>query len=599
VTGEATTLDAARARLATPGLDLGEVSALVTRLEREAAPARSVSIGVSANVTVDLLEPYLRRQALLDGYRAVVHAGSYADHLGNVRRFREAGVEVLLLLDLFDNLLPALEARAATLPAAERAALRDRLREELRLVLEQAKGIGRVYLCLLHRWSVPAASGVHARLDAVVEEFNQALREVAAPHANVRLLYPADVVARVGWERAFSSRFYFRYRSPYTTAFFEELARQVSHAGRGAGAHFYKVLVLDADNTLWGGILGEDRPEGIKLAPHDHPGSVYWHAQQEFLALQQQGVLLCLCSKNNPGDVEAVLASHPNMVLRAEHFAARQVNWDDKPTNLRRIAATLNLGLDSMVFLDDSTFECEAVRGQLPMVRTFQVPARLHEFPAVLHELKQLFLAGGISAESAAKTEQYRVRALAEEERSRFASQEEYLASLGLQVDVRRNEAAAIPRISELTRKSNQFNLTTRRYDEAQVRALMEAADSEVFSIHVRDRFGDSGLTGVAILRYRDDAVAVDSFLLSCRVIGRGVETAVWRGLLEHAAVRGAHRVEAEYLPTAKNAQVSDFWDRLGLGAPPADPSGRRAYSARVTDLRLPATPHIEVKHVH
>jgi FkbH-like protein len=231
------------------------------------------------------------------------------------------------------------------------------------------------------------------------------------------------------------------------------------------------------------------------------------------------------------------------------------------------------------------------------MVRTLQVPARLHEYPEALHELKELFLAGGISAESAVKTEQYRVRALAEDERSRFANQDEYLASLGLRVEVRRNEQAAIPRIAELTQKSNQFNLTTRRYTEAQIRDLMAAPDAEVFSIHVRDRFGDSGLTGVAVLRYRDDALAVDSFLLSCRVIGRGVELAVWHGLLEHGAVRGARRMEAEYLATAKNGQVADFYDRLGLPRT-ATEVARRSYAVAVIDLPLPATPHIEVKHV-
>jgi FkbH-like protein len=250
-----------------------------------------------------------------------------------------------------------------------------------------------------------------------------------------------------------------------------------------------------------------------------------------------------------------------------------------------------------MVFLDDSPFECEAVRGQLPMVRTIQVPARVHEYPTVLHQLKELFLAGGISAESAAKTEQYRVRALAEDERARFASQEEYLASLGLRVEVRRNEQAAIPRIAELTQKSNQFNLTTRRYTEAQIRELMASSDAEVFSIHVRDKFGDSGLTGVAILRYQGSAVSVDSFLLSCRVIGRGVEFSVWNGLLEHAATRGAHKLEAEYLATAKNDQVKDFFDRVGL-VPEVVDAKRCTYAADLASLRVPPTPHIEVKHV-
>ena len=597
VSEERVTAAGALERLAVPGLDLGEVASLVARIEREAPPSRTVSIGLSSNVTVDLLKPYLRRQALLDGYRAVVHVGSYADHLGNLQRFSNAGVDVLLLLDFFDNLLPALEARAATLTQSELEALRTRVREETRLLLGQASTISRVYVCRMHRWSAPDAGGLHGKLDAVVEDFNRAIWEVAEPHPNVRILQLSEIVARLGWGRAFSARFYFRYRSPYSTAFFEELARQVSLTGRGAASYYYKVLVLDADNTLWGGIVGEDRPEDLRLGPHDYPGNVYWHAQQEFLALQRQGVLLCLCSKNNPADVEGLLSSHPHMVLHTEDFAVRQVNWDDKPSNLRRLAAALNLGLDSMVFLDDSAFECEAVRAQLPMVRTIQVPARLHEYPAALHQLKELFLAGGVSAESVAKTEQYRVRALSEAERSRFASREEYLASLGLRVEVHLNEQRAIPRIAELTQKSNQFNLTTRRYSEAQIRELMDSPDTAVFSIHVRDRFGDSGLTGVIILRFHADSLRVDSFLLSCRVIGRGVEFSVWNGLLEHAVVRGARKIEAEYVASAKNDQVRDFYDRLGLPRTVVE-AKRQTYAADVASLRVPATPHIEVKHV-
>ena len=235
----------------------------------------------------------------------------------------------------------------------------------------------------------------------------------AAAHPNVRLLQPAEIVAQLGWARAFSPRFYSRYRAPYTAAFFEELVLQISRASRGVGSYFYKALVLDADNTLWGGIVGEDLAEELKLGPHDYPGSIYWYVQQELLALQTHGVLLCLCSKNNPAEVDAVLADHPEMVLRDRHFAAKRVNWDDKVTNIRRLASDLDIGLDAMVYLDDSAFECAAVRGQLPMVRTLQVPANVYEYPALIQQVKELFLAGGMASDSAAKTDQYRLRGLA------------------------------------------------------------------------------------------------------------------------------------------------------------------------------------------
>lgn len=584
-------------KLGTPDLDLADLSALVTALEDSQPEGRIVKYGVSANVTVDLLEPYLKRQALLDGHRARVLAGSYDDHIGNVRRFREQKVDAVVLLSFFDNLVPALEAKIPTMEPAELDALRERAVAELRLVLEEARTVDRVYLCMFHRMAPPSATGLHSRVDEAISAFNAVIRNEASAHPNVRILDLDEVVSRAGWARTFAPRFYFRYRAPYGNPFFEELARQISVAGRAAGSHYLKALVLDADNTLWGGIVGEDTPEKVRLNPHDYPGSIYWRVQQELLALQRSGVLLCLNSKNNPADVDQMLTKHPHMVLRSEHFAARQVNWDDKATNIRRLAATLNIGLDAMAFLDDSSFECEAVRGQLPMVRTFLVPDKIHEYPAVIHQLKELFLGGGISAESAGKTEQYRIRALAEEERQRFASQEEYLGSLGIKVDVRLGERAEIKRISELSQKSNQFNVTTRRYSEGQIQQLMEAADAEVYSVHVRDRFGDSGLTGVVILRYRSEVVEVDSCLLSCRVIGRGVEFAIWPKLLERAATRGARTIVAEYLPTAKNAQVKDYYDRLGLPLVDETENGRR-YRASLDGLKLAAAPHIEVNCV-
>jgi FkbH-like protein len=596
MSGAPTQSPTALERLATPGLQMSELMALVARIERETPPPRSLAFGVSANVTVEVLETYLRRQALLDGYRAVVHVGSYEDHLGNVQRFREAGVEVIVLLNLMDNLLPSLEARLPTMDDAAFAALRRKLQDEMQLVLEAARGTSQVFLGLWHRYAPPSAAGLHARPDAAVEDLNQVLREQATAHPNVRLLQPAEIIAQLGWARAFSPRFYFRYRAPYTAAFFEELALQISRASRGAGSYFYKALVVDADNTLWGGIAGEDLPEELKLGPHDYPGSIYWYAQQEFLALQKHGVLLCLCSKNNPADVDAVLANHPEMVLRAQHFAAQRVNWGDKVTNVRRLASDLDIGLDAIVYLDDSAFECEAVRGQLPMVRTLQVPANVYEYPALVQHVKELFLAGGISSESAAKTEQYRVRGLAKDERKRFASQEEYLASLGVRVEVRLGEQKAIKRIAELTQKSSQFNLTTRRYAEGQIRDLLESAAAEVYSIHVSDKFGDSGLTGVVIFRYEGEEVNVDTCLLSCRVIGRGVEFSFWRPLFKRAAARGIQAVRAEYLATAKNAQVRDFYDRLGL-ALVSDGKGQRGYRATLGELQLPTAPHIEVVH--
>ena len=585
-----------RADLERAGSELSEVTRLVSALEGASPDARTVTFGLAGNITTDLLGTFLRKQALLHGQRAAVTVGGFDDPIGSAKQFASDGVEVVILLNLADAILPAFEARIPLLGKAGVEPLVGSFRSQLALTLAETRPIKHVFASLAHRLTPPTARQAEDEIDQAIALINEAIADEASRFDNVHLVSTEAIAARLGWDRAHDWRSYERFRAPFTPAFMDLFAEQVYRSTRGFGSYFYKALVLDADNTLWGGILGEDLADGIKLGSHGYPGSVFWRVQQEYLALQQRGVLLCLCTKNNPADVDAVLASHPEMVLRDEHFAAKAVNWDDKPANLRRLAEQLNIGLDSFVFIDDSPFECEAVGTQLPMVRTIQVPSSLFDYPALAAGLKDLFLTSDTSAESAAKTAQYRLAAEATNERGRHATEEEFLASLGLEVTVRRNDRPNAPRISELTQKSNQFNLTTRRYTVGEIVSLMESDNADVYSVHVADKFGDSGLTGVAALRYDGHAeAAIDTFLLSCRVLGRGVETSLWGPILDAARVRGCTTLVADYLPTAKNGQVLDFWDRLGLDLVSDQPNGHRRYRADLATFSVPPASHIEV----
>ncbi|RYG86317.1 MAG: hypothetical protein EON58_21865, partial [Alphaproteobacteria bacterium] len=302
---------------------------------------------------------------------------------------------------------------------------------------------------------------------------------------------------------------------------------------------------------------------------------VYWRAQQEFVALEKAGTLLCLCTKNNSADVEEVLASHPHMVIRRENLTILKINWDDKASNLRAIAQELNVGVDSIVFLDDSSYELEGVRSQIPEVKAVQVPANITEYPRVVEQIKALFVAGGVSAESAAKSQQYKQKLAAESTQAQFGSQEEYLASLDLRVAVTRNSERDQPRISELTQKSNQFNVTTRRYSQGEIANAMSAEDRCVYSMTVEDKFGSAGLTAVAVVDYSSGAAEVEAFLMSCRVIGRGVEEAIWSVIAEDAVKRGCSQLRGRYIRTAKNVLVERFFDHLGLDIEAEDEAGR------------------------
>jgi FkbH-like protein len=583
-----------KAMLAHPAATLSQILRAVDALEQSEAGFREASIGLSSNVVIELLDPFLRREALRHGVRLKVVVGNYDDPGGDAERFRTAGLEQMLLLPFFDNLLPAFEAQAAHLPVEALEAKEMEFRARYRLAFQRADDMKAVWLLGLHRL-FPSVGPGQDRVQEVLSRFDQALREEAAPFPNIRWIEAEDCLSRIGRDRAFDLRFYFGAKAPYTPAFLGEVARRVAIGSRGFGSHFYKVLVLDCDNTLWGGVIGEDLLGGIQLGPYDQPGSIFWRVQHELVALEQSGVLLCLCSKNNPGDVAEVLARHPHAVLQERHFVLQKVNWTDKVDNLQAIAAELNLGLDSMVFLDDSPFECEAVRTRLPAVRTLQVPARLSDYPGLVQDLKELCLGGGISRESQSKTEQYRLRAQAEALKGDLQSQEDYLTSLGLQVTLDRNAPAQIPRLSELTLKSNQFNLTTRRYSEADIRRMVDDLSVTIYALSVRDRFGDSGLTGILIMRWEGPVAVVDSFLMSCRVLGRGIEKAVWAPMLQDARHRGCQELAAEFIPTPKNAQVASFFDELGLPAIEVAAEGTRRYRIGVEAFTPPSTPWIEV----
>lgn len=584
------------ALLRTPGTTLARTLAALQALEPGLPAEQALQMGISANVSIDLLGTQLRRQGVLCGRRVVVHTGGHDDPVGDVDRFLAGGVHGMVWVLLFDNLLPAFELQLPLLTAEQIDACEADLRARARLVFQRSAGLRHLHVTTLHRLGEAVDGGSPDRVDTVLARFNAALRDEAAGHAHVRLVDTAALLHQLGAGACLDMRFYLRNTAPYTAAFAGALAERIAQATRGFGTRFHKALVLDCDNTLWGGIVGEDGMQGIQLDPHSHPGRIFWRAQLAFAALERQGVLLCLASKNNPADVDEVLAHHPHAVLRPALVTLSKVNWDDKVANLRAIAAQLGIGLDSLVFVDDSAFECEAVRQALPEVTVLQVPASLSDYPQLLQQVQALFLAGGVAAGSQSKTAQYRQRQAAIDASAGFATHEDYLASLGLQLRLCRDDEANIARISELSLKSNQFNLTTLRQTPAEITARMHSPAHTVYSLHVADRFGDAGLTGVVLVAWQGETMVVDAFLMSCRVIGRGIEFALWPQLLADARARGCSRLRAHWRRSAKNDQVRDFYDRLGLTPtdPPADIRDEtRHYSAALDSFQPRSIPWI------
>jgi FkbH-like protein len=371
------------------------------------------------------------------------------------------------------------------------------------------------------------------------------------------------LMARHGSEHWYDERKWLTARLPIAAGYLLHMAREwmrfiVPLSGRTA-----KVLVVDLDNTLWGGVIGEDGITGIKLGP-EYPGAAHQALQRALLDLSRKGILLAVCSKNNLNDAMEALEKHPGMLVRARDFAALRINWTDKAQNLRAIAQELNVGVDALAFLDDNPFEREQVRGALPEVTVIDLQKNPLEYAAAVKNCA-VFERLTLSSEDQRRTEIYAAQKQRAGAEQNFQSKEDFFRYLDQEAELDPVSDLTLARVAQLTQKTNQFNLTTRRYTEAQIAEMAKQPEWHISSIRVRDRFGDYGLVGVAIAHDEGEQCQIDTFLLSCRVIGRTVETALLAHLAESAAQRGRKRLEGWFLPTKKNAPARDFYEQHGF----------------------------------
>ena len=327
-----------------------------------------------------------------------------------------------------------------------------------------------------------------------------------------------------------------------------------------------KCVVLDLDNTLWGGIVGEDGFEGIKLGD-DPVGRSYVEFQHNLLALNQRGILLAINSKNNFDDAIQVINEHPNMVLKEENFACIRINWNDKVTNMKEISDELNIGLDSMVFLDDDPANIEYVNSNLPEISSIHMPAdNCHNNSLHLKSISSSFNVLKITDEDKTRNQMYLEQRKRTELKTQVGNLEEFLKQMSISVHIKNADNFTIPRISQLTLKTNQFNLTTRRYQEEDIRKFSQNNEKIVGCAQIQDKFGDNGITGAYIINKDNERQwTIDTFLLSCRVIGRGIEDGILCHIIENARKDGISQVRGEYIKTKKNQPAENFFENFGF----------------------------------
>ncbi|MGA9354088.1 MAG: HAD-IIIC family phosphatase [Terriglobales bacterium] len=557
------------------------VSARIDQL-RDKLPLAKFKLAILRSFTVEPILPLLRAEAFALGIDLEIQLGDFNAYVQEIvdagsSLYRFAPNAVILAVRI-EDVAPDLTREFANLSAEAAQQAAERVSRSYEQWVHSFRQHSQAAL-IIHSLERPAQPGLgildsqsETGQSGMIRRINGELRRVAGEVRGVYILDYDALVARYGSAHWHDERKWLMARLPIAADHLLHMAREwmrflVPLAGRTC-----KALVVDLDNTLWGGVIGEDGMAGIKVSA-EYPGAAFQALQRSLLDLSRRGILLAVCSKNNPDDALEAIEKHPGMLVRAKDFAAMRINWGDKSQNLREIAQELNIGTDSLAFLDDNPFEREQVRAALPEVTVIDISGNPMEYAAAVRDCP-VFERLGLSAEDQQRTAMYAVERERTSAEHKFQSKEDFFRFLEQSADLDPVTDLTLARVAQLTQKTNQFNTTTRRYSEAQIAEMAKRQDWHIFSIKVRDRYGDHGLVGVAITRDEGEQCEIDVFLLSCRVIGRTVETALLAHLAKSAADRGCKRLVGWFLPTKKNAPARDFYQQHGFVLGETDDSG-------------------------
>jgi FkbH-like protein len=552
-------------------------SFVVQRFEqlRSTLKLQPYRLAILRSFTVEPMVPLLRAAAFCTGIDLTVHLSDFNAH---VQAIMDSGStlygfapDAAILAVQTRDVAPELWDDASTLTPEQAQLTVARVATEFRNWGRAFRKHSPAHL-ILHNLEQPVspARGIldaqpGASQSAAIAQINAELRNIAAQQVGVYVLDYDALVARHSRATWHDERKWLSVRLPITVKNLNHLVHEWLRFLHPLAGKVAKALVVDLDDTLWGGVIGEDGMAGIRLGT-EYPGAAFQAVQRALLDLYQRGILLAICSKNNREDALEALEKHPGMILKPSHFAAMRINWTDKSQNLREIAQELNIGVDALAFLDDNPIERQQVRSALPEVLVLELPADPMEFARTMRDCP-LFERLALSTEDQQRGAMYQAERDRAQLEQGITSREDFFRSLQQEAEIAPLTKATLARVAQLTNKTNQFNLTTRRYSEQQISDLVASHGWECFSIRVRDRFGDNGLVGVAITHLNGDVSEIDTLLLSCRVIGRTVENAFLSFLAERARAKGARRLQGWFLSTKKNAPARDFYSSHGFTA--------------------------------
>jgi len=516
-------------------------------------------VAILSNIIVSQSKNIIEYKLRSNGIAADIFFGDYDNIVQDANNLEQ--VDCSIIFWELANIVDGLQYKADTISDVLIEELIEKTKQELKFCIDS---LSNVSIVIFNRFSHTLFTNTNirsSRFEYICSELNKYLDSQTA--TNLVLIDIDKVILQTGVKNSADYRFFYSSKSLYTIEFYINYAQYILPIIMSANGKSKKALIFDCDNTLWNGVLGEDGFNGINMSSKNTKGIVFEEIQSIAVKLAKQGVIIGLCTKNNFDDVQNVLENHPDMLLKDEHIVIKKINWKDKSANLKEISKELNIGLDSIVFIDDSDFEVNLVKEFLPEINVLQVPKKSYEYPQMIRENLELFFDLSLSKDDLQRVLDYKNTLQRKETKNNFENIDEYLKSLDINIKIYINHIEHIPRVAQLTQKTNQFNLTTQRYTESDIEKFMH--DDLVFSIEVSDKFGNSGLTAVVIMEKNDRIYNINTFLMSCRIIGRNIEFVILDYIADFIKKLGIEKISSSYRKTLKNEQVNSFYEGMGF----------------------------------
>lgn len=534
-----------------------------------------IKIAYLANFTIDMLPSYVSVFAAKEKLNTKTYIGPYNQYVQEIL-LENSGLHLfnpdVIFLSLTLSLIhPQIVSSFSSMNDSEKEASLEEIIKHLQEWIIKAKDRTNATI-LITNFPLPAyiQNGIADTNDSFSEslfylELNKRLADLAREEAKVHIFDLAKLFSRFGTENIYDPKMYFIAKILWKEQFLPVIAKECLRFVIAIKGLTRKCLILDLDNTLWGGVVGEEGVHGVKIGTGDPVSEAYYEFQNKIKTLKNRGVMLAICSKNNENDILELFEKREEMPLTIDDFIARRINWEHKHSNIVDMAKELNIGVESMVFLDDNPVECEMVQTMLPNVKVYQVPSRPELIPGFIDEIID-FEKISILKEDREKTDQYHQKRNREKFKETIGDVNEYLESLQTEILIRNAEKKDIERVHQLFVKTNQFNVTTKRYSIGDIEFFNSSDMHELIVISAKDKFGDLGIIGLCLLEYLDQGTNIDSFILSCRAMGRNIEDAIMNHIKSLCfSKRKSSVLKAVYIPTAKNIPVKDFFDNQGF----------------------------------